>query len=196
MLLAQGMGTAANVGNTFTQTRAAQAQQDYSSGMTQVNAGWAGMQANDVTRRGNIAASRDIMQGRQNAATAKVKAAGGNQDVNIGSGAIGASEARLFADIQSSDAQNAAYRQALGLRAEQAAMLGRDRLARLGTRNYVRNSFLQLGAQVGSDALRGYATFERYRGLGQNNGGKSLPQSDYNAQENMRPIRDAWNKLD
>jgi len=191
LLIAQGVGTAANVGNTVTQTRAAQAQQEYSSGMTQVNAGWAGMQADDLGRRGNLMASRDILQGRQDSATFKAKAAGRGVDVNSGSAAQGASDVRLFADIQASDAQNAAYRQALGLRAEQAAMLGRDRMQRLGIRSYVRNSFLQMGAQAGSDALRGYATYEHYKGLGGN--GNAFNYGDQNA---MKPVKDDWANKD
>lgn len=178
LLISQGVSTAANAGNTYAQTEAAKGQQSYASGMSQVNAQWAGMQADDVTRRVSILASRERLQGKQDSSTFRAQAAGRGVDVNSGSAAQGASEARLFADLRQSDTQNAAYRQALGLRAEQASILGRDRLNRMATRNYVRNSYLQLGSEVGSDALRSYARYERYQGLG--------------GQTNPTSAKDAW----
>lgn len=166
LLLSQGVQAGASAANAYAQTNALRGQQQYASGMARVNYDWMELQRQDALRRGDLGVSRARLQGRQVDAALAVQQQGSGADPNFGSAAAVRSAQRLFADLEALDAQQSSYRQALGLRAEQSSLMGRDRMNRLATRNQIRNTLLQTGLGVGGDALRSYYLAQRYKGLG------------------------------
>jgi len=170
LLAAQGAQTIASAGNAYSQTNAMRGQQQYASAMAKVNYDWMELQKRDAMRQGAVGASRARLQGRQMDAAMAVRQQGSGVDPNFGSAAAVRSAGRLFAELEALDSQQAAYKQAIGLSAEQASLMGRDRMNRMATRNQIRNTLLQAGMQAGSDMLRSYAMYERYKGLDKKRG--------------------------
>ncbi len=166
LLISQGVGAAAGAANTYGQAQAARGQQSYSNAMTQVNSGWNAMDQRNVLARGDIAGSRARAGYNQLAGQQRAAFAGNGVDVNSGSAAAVQSETRALGEIERMQIQQQAYAQALGLKSENLAAVGQNRMRQIATKNAINQSYASAAMNVGQAGVRAAYYADRYQGVG------------------------------
>jgi hypothetical protein len=165
LLVAQGISTAAGIGNTVSQGIAAQGQNAYTQSQARINLGWNQIQQDDVRRAGDLAASRQHQRTNQLIGAQRAAAAASGVDPGVGSALDLQEEASMLGAIDADTIRSNAYRQALGLRAEQAQIMNRARMSGIEARGAMRGSIISGGMQAAQGAaMMGYYS-EKYGGM-------------------------------
>jgi hypothetical protein len=165
LLLSQGAGTIAGVGNSISNAQALRGQQQYANAMTGVNSQWSQIQQNQVIQRGYIAGSRADAQ--YNALAGSQRAAFAANGVAVGSGSAASiqGETRALGEIERLQIQQTAYAQALGLKAENLAAVGQNRMRQIAVRQGINASYAGAASQVGQGLIKGAVAYDKYQGL-------------------------------
>jgi hypothetical protein len=190
-LAVQGISTAAGVGNSISNAQALRGQQQYANAMTDVNSEWSRIQQSQLTQNASLAGSAARSGYNRLASTQRAAFAANGVNVNTGSAGAVQSETRALGQIERLQIQQAAYNQAIGLRAENLAAVGQNRMRQIAVRQGINASYINAGAQVGAGLVRGAAAYDRYQGLGKTGAPKSSLDMtlDYTPKDLMPPTQ-------
>ncbi len=173
LLISQGIGAAAGVGNAYSQSQAQRGQQIYANGMTGVNTGWNNFQQGQLLQNSSIAGSRARTQYDNLASTQRAAFAANGVNVNSGSAGQVQSETSALGDIERLQIQQAAFNQAMGLKADNLAAVGQNRMRQIATRNNINQGYSAAASNVGRSMVQAGYMYDRYRGLGTAGGSNS-----------------------
>jgi hypothetical protein len=161
-----GTGAIAGIGNAYSQSQALRGQQIYANGMTDVNSGWNRFGQGQILMNGSLAGSRARAQYQNLASTQRAAMAANGVNVNSGSAAQVQSETRTLGEIERLQIQQVALNQALGLKAENLAAVGQNRMRQIATRNNINQGYSAAASNAGRSLVQAAYLYDRYRGLG------------------------------
>jgi hypothetical protein len=166
LLVSQGIGVASSATNTYVQNQALRQQSNFQRSQAATNLKWNQMQQEDVMRRGNLAASRKHQETNRLVGAQRAAGAASGIDPTTGSVKELGIEAQALGQMDAATIQANAYRQALGLRAEQADIISQTRMNRIATRSQMNQSIISSGMKAAQAATAAGYYADRYQGLG------------------------------
>lgn len=160
MLAGTGLQATGTMLNANSQARAMQAQGEYAQRMSNVNANFTDIQAQDAIRRGDKSAQRLGLQTRQLIGAQRAAAAGGGVEVNSGSPLQLQADAAALSAMDQATIRNNAWKEAMGLKMESSIQRSHGDMAartgRFNARQTMLGGELQALGQVGRGAYDYY----------------------------------------
>lgn len=140
---------------SYTQSRALKAQGKYEEEQHQFNARIADINAEDATARGTREAGIIRRRAKQISGSQRAAYSGQGVDVNTGTAAAIQDETRAMSEEDILTAQNNAWREAWGYRAEASNERFTGRLKRIAAKQEAKNTLITGGLQFAGDILGG-----------------------------------------
>lgn len=158
--LAGAGASAASTGiGAYNQSQAMSAQGRFSRTFGNLNANMSDLQAGDAMRRGDLAASRQMLRTSMLVGSQRAAAAGQGVDVNSGSALDLQAQARRMGVLDANTIKMNAYKEAMGMRMQGANSRLRGDLSYMAGRNNATNTLLAGGLNM---ARQGYGAADNY----------------------------------